>query len=107
MTKNAKKVVATLMATMTVMTVMAGECFAAGNGRIGVKYYTFNWGTKKVYVGDVNEDGKINNADLDLVRYVGDYGRAFWKAEKVWDCNGDGYINGDDADALQSYIRSH
>ena len=107
MKKNVKKVVASVMATMTVMSAMATTSLAAGNGRIGEDYYYFNWWTKKVYVGDVNEDGKINIADLILLREVGDYGRAFWNAEKVWDCNGDGYINSADADALQSYIISH
>ena len=102
-----KKVVATAMATMTVMTAMAGECLAAGNGRIGVDYYYFNWFTKKVYVGDVNEDGDINIADLVCLRSVGDYGSAWWNAEKVWDCNGDGYINSKDADALESYLLGH
>lgn len=107
MNKNVKKVVASAMATITVLSTMASTCFAAGNGRIGVKYYYFNWGMKKVYVGDVNADGVINVQDYwDLVS-VGDLGIAFWNAEKVYDCNGDGYVNSKDADALLDYCVGH
>jgi hypothetical protein len=105
--RNAKKIVASLMATMTVVSVMSAECLAAGNGRIGVKSYDFYYGTQTYYVGDCNADGQINLADLVCLRLVGDYGSAVWNAEKVWDCNGDGYINSKDAEALQSYLLGH
>ena len=107
MKKNAKKVVASLMATMTVMSAMASECLAAGNGRIGVESYYFYNLQKEIYVGDINEDGAINSADVWMLYRIGDCGYAFWASEKVCDCNGDHYVNSKDVDALASYVVSH
>ena len=107
MKKKVKILAASIMAAITVMSTMAAPCFAAGNGRIGVKYYWFNYWTKKIYVGDCNGDGQISIADLWILRYVGDYGSVVWKADNIYDCNGDGKINSADADALQAYILSH
>ena len=106
MKRNVKKVVASLMASMTVMSTIATSSFAEGNGRIGVKFYYLGWGDR-VYVGDCNQDGEINVADLVSLRLVGDMGYAFWNAEKIYDCNGDHYVNDADYEALKSYLVSH
>jgi len=107
MKKNVKKVVAALMATMTIMSTVATTSLAAGNGRIGVVSYSFYYGTQTVYVGDCNQDGDINVADLVALMNNQDHGWYFFNAWAVYDCNGDGYVNSKDVDALKSYIISH
>ena len=104
MRKNVKKIAATVMAAMTVITAMSTTSMAASNKYIGNTYYTFNWGTKKVYVGDCNEDGVINIADLVALRSVSNKGRYILNAWAVYDCNQDGYVNEKDVTALQDYL---
>lgn len=108
MKKNVKKVAATVMAAMTMLVGLATSSLAAGNGIIGVKEVAFRSGLFNVYtvkVGDCNEDGVINVADLVALKSVSNKG-FYWgvSAWKVYDCNGDGYVNSSDVDALSNYL---
>ena len=107
MKKNVKKIIATIMTTLAIMSTFASTSLAAGNGRIGVVYYNFNYGATRIYVGDINCDGYINMADVVALRRIGNRGLAIWNAEKVCDCNGDWIVDSRDADALLSYVLYH
>lgn len=107
MNKNVKKIAASVMAAMTMLTALATTSLAAGNGIIGKKEILFRRGLTGVYyvkVGDCNEDGVINIADLVALRSQSDHGWYFFKAWSVYDCNQDGYVNEDDVTALQDYL---
>ena len=54
MKKNVKKIIATIMTTLAIMSTVASTSLAAGNGRIGVVSYSFNYGATRIYVGDIN-----------------------------------------------------
>lgn len=107
MNKNVKKIAASVMAAMTMLTALATTSLAAGNGIIGKTEIAFRRGLFEVYtvkVGDCNEDGVINIADLIALRSVSNKGRYFLNAWSVYDCNQDGYVNEDDVTALQDYL---
>ena len=119
--------VLTILGSSSMVTMAASYNRSYGSGdfwRIGnaSRYRNCNNFSRVVDVGDANEDGSINLADLITIRNAVRYGysspapnsrdaklRKFFNSYTCthpdhMDVNGDGAVNGKDADILEAYF---
>ncbi|MCQ2482368.1 MAG: dockerin type I domain-containing protein [Clostridia bacterium] len=105
MKRSIKKVAATVLASVTMFSALATTSNAASTtSYIGEVYIPFCWGTVYVAVGDCNQDGVINIADLVALKRNANHGWYYFNAWAVYDCNQDGYVDNNDVKVMTNYL---